>query len=124
MKKTIQTKLHNPPNQNGNCLAAALDCFIDCGIENIPTFEDMMDHKIETENSPSWVTACSRFLNKKGWEWGSLDGHTDGYYLVIGKTVRGFDHICVYKDGKLWHDPHPSNSGLVTETHFEYLIKQ
>jgi hypothetical protein len=37
-----------------------------------------------------------------------------GYCLVSGRSPRRDDlrHMVVYKDRKLWHDPHPSRSGL------------
>lgn len=34
-------------------------------------------------------------------------------YTVSGKSSRGVDHIVIYQDGKLLHDPHPSNEGLI-----------
>ena len=34
-------------------------------------------------------------------------------YLASGTTARGTSHMVVMNDGKLVHDPHPSNAGLV-----------
>ena len=34
-------------------------------------------------------------------------------YLASGTTARGTSHMVVMNDGKLIHDPHPSNAGLV-----------
>jgi hypothetical protein len=45
------------------------------------------------------------------------------YYLVSGKSPRGFNHICIFKEGKLVHDPHPSKEGLTTISNFQTLIK-
>jgi len=116
MKKLTQTKLHDPPNQIGNCFATVLACFLDCEIEDIPAFEEEMF----IEGS-KWVTKAARFLAARGFDWGSLDSHTDGYYVVVGKSCRGVNHCCIYKDGELWHDPHPDQSGLVTEEYFEFI---
>jgi hypothetical protein len=33
----------------------------------------------------------------------------------MGKSERGCNHVCVYKDGKLVFDPHPSDLGLMYE---------
>ena len=65
------------------------------------------------------------WLNERGYEIYDLKGHlnTGKYYLVTGETVRKTTHVCIYKDGKLYHDPHPSNVGLIIETHFEYIGK-
>ena len=41
------------------------------------------------------------------------DVHLNTYYIGIGPTQRGVKHCCIYKDGHVHHDPHPSNSGLL-----------
>lgn len=123
MLKLTQTKLHNPP-VIGNCFATVVACFLGLKIEDIPPFEDMMPFdKNKPKDNKTWVGAAVKFLSEKGYEWGSLEGHTSGYYLVVGKSVRGVNHVCIYKDGKLWHDPHPDRSGLVSEDYFEYIDK-
>lgn len=33
--------------------------------------------------------------------------------LVAGKSPRGVMHQVVYRDGRLWHDPHPSRDGVL-----------
>lgn len=38
----------------------------------------------------------------------------DEYYLVSGLSPRGsFRHIVIYQNGKLVHDPHPDNTGIL-----------
>lgn len=51
---------------------------------------------VKSENVESWVS------NNKGIP-----------YMVFGKSSRGVDHVVIYQDGILLHDPHPSNEGLV-----------
>jgi hypothetical protein len=46
------------------------------------------------------------------------------YYLVAGESARGTIHVCIYKNGALWHDPHPDQSGLLEEDMFEYFKKR
>jgi len=123
MIKVIQTKLHKPPEIKGNCFAAVIASFLECSITEILPFENFMDY--DNSGKTEWVTMAAQFLASKGWDWGSLDGHTKGYYLVIGNTHRSPEalHVCIYRHGKLWHDPHPDQQGLTTEKHFEYLLK-
>jgi hypothetical protein len=47
-------------------------------------------------------------------------------YLAQGKSSRGVDHIVIYMNGKLYHDPHPSDEGLIElrpENAFKILEK-
>lgn len=32
--------------------------------------------------------------------------------IVAGKSPRGILHAVIYRDGKLWHDPHPEGGGI------------
>jgi len=45
-------------------------------------------------------------------EW--LKEHPDTPYLTSGKSSRGVDHVVIYMNGKMIHDPHPSGEGLLT----------
>ena len=42
-----------------------------------------------------------------------LKKNKDIPYMVSGTSSRDVGHIVIYKNGKLFHDPHPSNEGLV-----------
>lgn len=42
-----------------------------------------------------------------------LKDNPDTPYMASGKSARGVDHIVIYMNGKLHHDPHPSNDGLI-----------
>jgi len=50
--------------------------------------------------------------------------YKDVCYLVSGKSERGFQHICIYANGKLAHDVYPSRAGLITEDSFELLFRK
>ncbi len=49
-----------------------------------------------------------------------LQNNPDKLYTASGDSSRGCTHIVVYKNGKLFHDPHPSDEGLVEGTIYEY----
>ena len=44
-------------------------------------------------------------------------------YMASGKSSRGVDHICIYMNRELLHDPHPSNEGLVELWPKEYAFQ-
>lgn len=55
-----------------------------------------------------------------------LKDHPDTPYMASGKSSRGIDHVVIYMNGKLLHDPHPSGEGLIDlwrEYPFTYLNK-
>ena len=53
----------------------------------------------------------------------SLEYCKDKYYLVSGKSTRGVFHVCIYRNGLLVHDPHPTKEGILTFEVFETLEK-
>lgn len=119
MKKLIQTRLHTE-TQKGNCFATVMACFLDLDSpEDYPQVQEREDFV----DDGSWASWNFEHLDSLGWEWGGLtDNHKyDGYYMAHGTSPRGVSHVCIYKDGKLWHDPHPSGAGLVSVRSYQYL---
>lgn len=120
MKKLQQTRLHSPPEIFGNCFPTVIACFLD-----LDSPEDVIQIQ-ENYKDSDWNTKLQIWLYERGWSWQKIDGHLydDSFYLVTGKTNRGSaSHICIYKNGQLYHDPNPCNDGLVTEVYFESLTK-
>lgn len=123
MKKLIQTRLHNPPISRGNCLPTVIACFMD-----LDSPEDAIQvQELYGKEGVDWQGELIDWLSERGWEMGSLRGHENNeeYYLVSGTSPRNpnIKHVCIYKDGKLFHDPHPDQTGILTEDYFEYLEK-
>lgn len=118
-KKLIQTRMHTgmQPHERGNCFPAVIAC-----IMGLDSAEDAIQVQ-ELYDSGNWAWSLMQWLEERGWEWGSLNDHQyDGsFYLCSGNSPRGVSHVCIYQNGKLWHDPHPSGAGLLTEEFFEYL---
>lgn len=118
MKKLQQTRIHNPPEILGNCFPTVIACFLDL---NSPEDVIQIQEKYKEED---WNNQLQEWLLEKGWEWKKINNHLfdDSYYLVIGKTKRGnASHVCIYQNGKLYHDPNPCNEGLITEDYFEVI---
>jgi len=135
MIKVSQTILHNPPEQNGNCFAAVIATITGIPINDVLPVHNMFERH-------DWHISLFCWLKKRGWLWRGAPEFDSFYklgkapqemeidmvrnkpYLVSGKTIR-FDgevnHVCIYINGELWHDPHPDNSGLTTQEFFEVI---
>lgn len=107
----------------GNPLAAIIASILD--LDSPEDAIQIQEHYDSGE--ATWVILLSKWLEDRGWDWGSLEDHQydDSLYLVYGVSPRSTTHVCIYKNGKLFHDPYPgddeSKLGLVTEETFEFL---
>lgn len=144
MIPVIQTKVVVKNSQDecvvrGNCFAAVVASILELPITEVPNVEVFF----HMQNSGYWQEVMLTFLQSKGWElcddrrFKLFHEKTHGpafelekvlelkdrLYLVSGKSPRGFYHICIYQNGKLVHDPHPSKEGLLTEDYFQTLEK-
>lgn len=121
IKKVMQTRFHDPGKVAGNCFAAVVASFMDRD-----SAEDVIQIQ-ESMGDPDWVDEFDNWLYGEGYEWENIPGHLyDGrFYMVIGKTSRfpNVNHVCIYQNGKLYHDPHPEGTGLITEEIFEIITK-
>lgn len=129
----------------GNCFAACIASIIEKPIEEVPNVETLFHI-----NSSFWIEVMLAYLNSIGWDLCSDDmfkrfhpdlfgydfrgtdengkipqyyEYKDKYYLVSGKSARGVNHVCIYQNGILIHDPHPTKEGLITLEYFESLEK-
>ena len=122
MKLNIFTKLKQTrlktETQRGNCLPTVIACLL--GYDNPESVIQIQEYY----DSDDWLDIMYDWLYKKGFEREWINGHlyNDELYMVSGNTVRNILHVCIYKNGKLYHDPHPANTGLITETTFSILI--
>lgn len=126
----------------GNCYAACIASILELPITEVPNVEVLFH-----VNDTFWAEVMHTYLNSIGWELSSdimlqrfhpqsgysFEGtdengkipeyyqYKDMYYLVSGMSPRGVQHMCIYQNGKLVHDPHPSRDGILTEEYFESL---
>lgn len=129
--------------QNGNCYAAAIASMLEVPITEVPNVEVFFQF-----DTFFWNDVMDKFLELKGFELISdnrfkcfhpeiadksfqneewlatnavdLQGQ---FYFVVGESLRKVRHICIYQNGVMVHDPHPSNDGLVTLEEFKTLDK-
>ena len=121
MKKLLQTRLHEPP-QKGNCYPTVIACFMD--LDSPEDALQIQEHYPEDKEDASWRDILFDWLYERGWDIEWFDGHLydDSFYAVTGMSPRGTVHICIYQNGKLYHDPHPDGTGLITEMGFETFV--
>lgn len=139
MTPVIQTKVvvQNSKGEmvvRGNCFAACIASLLELPISEVPNVETLygIDDTFYYEVLWRWLghlgyelSTDSRFRCFHGDESKSefKEQLKDKFYLVSGKSPRGVQHIVIYKNGQLVHDPHPTKEGLLTEDFFENLEK-
>lgn len=87
-----------------NCMQCCVSYMLGLPLESVPDFA----------TDGGWEL-FSEFVESKGYAAVMLPGNHEfeADYLASGTTERGTSHMVVMNDGKLVHDPHPSNAGLV-----------
>ncbi len=105
MKPVMQTRF----GDEGNCLQAAIASLMELPLDGVPDFVER-----------DWWGTLQRWLHPMGLYpiivragSGGRVPSSVGYYLISGKSPRGWDHMVVAKEGEVAHDPHPDGSGLL-----------
>lgn len=115
----------------GNCQSACIAMILGIPLSMVPNFHEAAGEQ-DDNYGLRWNTAVDSWLASKGFGRMCVQAPEDwreryrGFVAVAGKSPRGdFDHVCVYRDGLLWHDPHPDRAGLLTESAVEvyYALK-
>lgn len=110
MKPVMQTVT----GARGNCFSACLASVFECPLEDVPNFFDAADAAGTT-----WWEAVEAWLRPRGFAIITVQLASDqyaalqGWSIVWGKSERGFEHSTVWHGGKMVHDPHPSQSGII-----------
>lgn len=119
MKKHIQTILQDHPTLQGNCWQTAIACVLDLEPDSVPHFI-----QYDEDGIADWWDFTLGWLLNRGYRLERPNRHlyTNEYYLVSGPSPRGdFQHVVVYKNGKMVHDPHPSQDGVEKEQTIEVI---
>lgn len=76
-----------------------------------------IDTYMKTKNL--WYDVCKFWLASKGYKETYIDDidqwvldNPNQPYMVTGLSSRNIGHVVIYKDKKLYWDPHPSGEGL------------
>lgn len=128
MKFIKQTRVHIADKQYGNCFPTVIACLLDLEIADVPNFELLYNVKDTFKGDTElWQRILISWLHSKGYEWYTVkqeDILPDEYYLVVGLSPRGIMHVCIYQNGKMVWDPHPSDGGLTDERYIEIIRKR
>jgi hypothetical protein len=123
--KVDQTIFATDPKRLGNCLAACVASALGLQLEQVPNFVewgrvfgDVVDmHDPEACSGQGWWAMLMGFFAGQGVWPVVLDDPNEAepgeVVFVVGKSVRGVMHQVLYRDGQLWHDPHPSRAGII-----------
>ena len=88
-----------------NCMQCAAAYMLGLPLAAVPDFE---------KAGPDAWESFEAFFAALGFTTEMLPPNLEllGDYLASGESERGTSHMVVMRDGKLLHDPHPSNAGL------------
>lgn len=93
----------------GNCFQAAVASVLNLPLEGVPHF---MLFSNWFEIFEEWVAASHGY--RVMFETVEEEVPADIFYVLSGKSPRGdFQHSTVGYNGKMVHDPHPSNAGVL-----------
>lgn len=113
-----QTILATDPKRPGNCLPACVASYLRIPLGRVPHFieEDTEATTDGSEGGTGWWFMLLGFMAGFGL-WPVMltspdDGEPGEVLFVAGPSPRGVFHQVLYRDGVLWHDPHPSKDGI------------
>lgn len=112
------------PNVIGDCLRACTASLLDLALSEVPHF--LAEHpgiSDDPAKMPNWYTPWENYVIEHGYApsivWGPFSKTPKllGYYFAAGPAQREDgrigQHVVIMRDGELFHDPHPSNAGLM-----------
>lgn len=118
--RVTQTILASDPKRMGNCVAACVASFLGLDLEQVPHFLEFGDAWKPDPDEPDrvvWFAMLAGFMAGHGlWltQLDDLEGAEPGELVFAsGPSPRGVFHQVLYRDGQLWHDPHPSRDGVL-----------
>ncbi len=116
--------------ERNNLLSYAKQHFLDGKVlEECETYQQDNYHQFMSQQINLWNTVLTTWLIAQGLKEAYIvkideyiKDNPDTPYLAGGMSSRGVSHVVVYMNGKLLHDPHPSNEGLVKIDNYRYLM--
>ncbi len=115
-----QTIFASDPNRPGNCVSACAATHLGLPLDAVPHFiEQVPGSTVDgSEGADGWWWLLIGFMAGAAGLWPTEldsidDGHPDEVLWVAGPSPRGVLHQVLYRNGALWHDPHPSRDGVL-----------
>lgn len=140
--------------QRGNCLAAVIASMLEMEVEDVIQIQEFYDDPDWLEKLMHWFNEkgycyrtadefkcfhgedrffyyCKDILRDRNIE---IDDYMremqeelkDKYYFVSGESPRNkhIRHITIWQNGIMVHDPHPDNTGILTESDFTIIERK
>lgn len=106
-----QTILASDPERQGNCLSACVATWLGCPITEVPHF---IERGADLHDDAWWSMLVGFMAGRGFWPYvlDSVDEEPGETLFVMGMSPRGVCHQVLYRDGVLFHDPHPSRDGI------------
>lgn len=140
-----QTRLHKcfdgtlkcPPEHRGNCFAAVIASIMEIEVEEVIQIQEHYEN-------PDWPILLWNWLENNKYDYYAdnrfglfhkpnptnidikiMSELQDEFYLVSGRSPRDpkINHIVIYQNGNMVHDPHPDNSGILDNFEFSTIKK-
>lgn len=117
-----QTIFASDPTRQGNCVSACVATYLGVPLEAVPHFVEYDGATVDgTPGGTGWWWMLLGYMAGHRGLWPvDLDdvdqGERGELLFVAGPSERGVLHQVLYRDGRLWHDPHPSRAGLLEVT--------
>lgn len=118
-----QTILASDPKRLGNCVAACVASYFGVPLATVPHFLEIgqnlhksIDSDQGTDSTHWWALLLGYMAGRGLWPVDLQtvkDGRPGEVLFVAGNSPRGVLHQVLYRDGALWHDPHPSRDGIL-----------
>lgn len=126
MKPQRQTSFGGPHDPDpGNCWSTCVAMLLGMDTRDVPNFCGLYP-----DDDGTWFRRANEWLSERGVllasfnsdpaTWGEAYAHA--LCIASGPAARGHDHSVVWQHGKVLHDPHPSDAGLIEAREFEVLV--
>lgn len=116
-ERVDQTILASDPKRRGNCVPACVATFLGIELDEVPHFLEVGEFFGGEGDRAFWWCHLVGFAAGRGFHVVVLDDLTeaeqDEVVFVSGMSDRGVMHQVLYRNGELWHDPHPAKTGVV-----------
>lgn len=143
-----QTRLHrgDKPEERGNCFPAVIASILEIDVEDVIQIQEHYNEDDWHVKLTYWLGKmgydyCSAdhfkcfhpdLQHQLRWDTGEdvdeymerlRNEYKDQYYLVSGRSPRNksINHIVIFKNGIMIHDPHPDKTGIETIENFTML---
>lgn len=117
--RVSQTILAGDPKRQGNCVSACVATYLGVPLAAVPHFVEYDGATVDgTPGGTGWWWLLIGYMAGSRGLWpielASVDDGEPGELLfVAGPSERGVLHQVLYRNGDLWHDPHPTRAGLL-----------